>query len=100
MIGSVFLETYKQTWKQMVYWGVGLAAMALLVVMMVPLFDMQQMKELLASFPPVILAMIGVGGELDIFATNRRLRGDRFLREIRADFCRLSGGHGHAHHRE
>ena len=70
MIGSVFLETFKQTWKQMVYWGVGLAAMALLVVIMVPLFDMQQMKELLASFPPVILAMIGVGGELDIFATN------------------------------
>ena len=70
MIGSVFLETFKQTWKQMVYWGVGLAALALLVVIMVPLFDMQQMKELLASFPPVILAMIGVGKELDIFATN------------------------------
>ena len=70
MIGSVFLETFKQTWKQMVYWGVGLAAMAMLVVLMVPLFDMQQMKELLASFPPVILAMIGVGKELDIFATN------------------------------
>ena len=70
MIGSVFLETLKQTWKQMVYWGAGLAAMALLVVVMVPLFDMQQMKDLLASFPPVILAMIGVGSELDVFATN------------------------------
>ena len=70
MIGSVFLETLRQTWKQMVYWGVGLAAMALLVILMLPLFDMQQMKELLASFPPVILAMIGVGNELEIFATN------------------------------
>ena len=70
MIGSVFLETFKQTWKQMVYWGMGLAAMALLIVLMVPLFDMQQMKELLASFPPIVLAMIGVGSELDIFATN------------------------------
>lgn len=70
MIGSILIETFKQTWKQMVYWGVGLAAMAMLVVVMVPLFDMQQMKDLLASFPPVILAMIGVGSELDVFATN------------------------------
>lgn len=70
MIGSVFLETLRQTWKQMVYWGVGLAAMALLVILMLPLFDMQQMKDLLASFPAVILAMIGVGNELEIFATN------------------------------
>ena len=70
MIGSVFLETLKTTWKQMVYWGVGLAAMALLVVIMVPLFSMQDMRKLLESFPPVILAMIGVGGDLEIFATN------------------------------
>ena len=70
MIGAIFVETFRQTWRQMVYWGVGLAAMALLVVIMVPLFDMQQMMELLQSFPPFILAMIGVGGELDVFATN------------------------------
>ena len=70
MIGSVFLETLKTSWKQMVYWGVGLAAMALLVVIMVPLFNMQDMRKLLESFPPVILAMIGVGKELEVFATN------------------------------
>ncbi len=70
MIGSVFIETYKQTWKQMVYWGVGLACMAVLVVIMVPLFDMQDMKNLLESFPPFILAMIGVGRDLEVFATN------------------------------
>ncbi len=70
MTGSVFLETLKQTWKQMVYWGVGLAAMAMLVVIMVPLFNMQDMRKLLESFPPVILAMVGVGSDLEIFATN------------------------------
>lgn len=70
MTGSVFVETLKQTWKQMVYWGVGLAALALLVVIMVPLFDMQAMRELLESFPPVILAMVGIGQEMEIFATN------------------------------
>ncbi len=70
MIGSVFLETLKTAWKQMLGWGVGLAAMAMLVVMMVPLFDMQDMRKLLESFPPVILAMIGVGQDLEVFATN------------------------------
>ena len=44
--------------------------MGLLVVVMVPLFDMQAMKELLESFPPLILAMVGVGGDLEVFATN------------------------------
>lgn len=71
MTGSVFIETLKQTWKQMVYWGVGLAAMALLVVLMVPLFDMQSMATLLESFPPVILAMVGIGDDLAIFTTNK-----------------------------
>ncbi len=70
MTGSVFIETLKQTWKQMVYWGVGLAAMALLIVLMAPLFDMQQMASLLESFPPVILAMVGIGDDLAIFTTN------------------------------
>ena len=70
MIGSIFTETLKQTWKQMVYWGVGLSAMALLVVLMVPLFDMQSVAALLESFPPVILAMVGIGDDLAIFTTN------------------------------
>ena len=70
MLGTVFLETLKQTWRQMVYWGLGLAALAMLTIVMVPLFDMQQMLDLLQSFPPFILAMIGVGNELDVFATN------------------------------
>ncbi len=70
MLGSVFLETLKQTWKQMLGWGIGLAALAMLVVIMVPLFDMQAMRELLESFPPMILAMVGVGSDLEIFATN------------------------------
>lgn len=70
MLGSIFLETLKQTWKPMVYWGLGLAAMALLTVLMVPLFDMQSVATLLESFPPVILAMVGIGEELAIFTTN------------------------------
>ncbi|MCY4146928.1 MAG: ABC transporter permease subunit [Chloroflexi bacterium] len=70
MTGAVFIETFKQTWKQMVAWGFGLAALAMMVVLMVPLFDMQDMKSLLENFPPFILAMIGIGSDLEVFATN------------------------------
>lgn len=69
MRGSIFIETFKQTWKQMLYWGFGLAASGVLIVVMIPVFDMQQMQELLESFPPVILAMIGIGKDLELFAT-------------------------------
>ena len=69
MRGSIFIETFKQTWKQMVYWGLGLASMGLLVVLMVPFFDMQQLSDLLGSFPPIMLAMIGIGKDLELFAT-------------------------------
>jgi len=69
MRGSIFIETLKQTWKQMLYWGLGLASMGLLIVLMVPVFDMQQMSELLKNLPPIMLAMIGVGKDLDLFAT-------------------------------
>lgn len=70
MIGSVFIETFKQTWKQMVYWGIGLASMGLLVVLMIPVFDVQQFKELLETFPPMMLAMFGIGSDIELFATN------------------------------
>ncbi len=71
MIGSVFLETYKQTWKQMLYWGLGLAAIGLLVVLMVPLFDMNDMRELMENFPPFVLALVGIDpSSLEIFTTN------------------------------
>lgn len=70
MRGSIFIETFKQTWKSMFYWGLGLASMGLLIVLMVPLFDMQQMAELLESFPPILLAMIGIGKDLELFATS------------------------------
>lgn len=70
MRGAIFIETLKQTWKPMLYWGLGLASMGLLVVLMVPLFDMQQMAELLESFPPVLLGMIGIGKDLELFATS------------------------------
>ena len=80
----------------MVYWGVGLAAMALLVVLMVPLFDMQSMATLLESFPPVILAMVGIGDDLAIFTTNEGFVVSRILRQVGPDIRGLPGRHGYA----
>ena len=50
MFGAIFIETFKQTWKQMVYWGLGLASLGLIVVLMIPVFDIQQMVELLGRY--------------------------------------------------
>jgi len=69
MTSAVFIETFKQTWKQMVYWGIGLASMGLLVVVLLPVFDIQQMVELLEALPPMLLGMIGVGSDVETFAT-------------------------------
>ena len=68
-ISLVLAETVKQTWKQTVLWGIGLGAMCALVVLMVPLFEMQSIKELLESFPPALLAAAGIGSDFELFAT-------------------------------
>ena len=69
MISVVLIETIKQTWKQTLLWGLGLASLGTLVVLMVPLFDMQAMRELLQNFPPALLAAAGIGSEFELFAT-------------------------------
>ena len=68
-ISIVVMETLKQSWKQTVLWGIGLGAMCAMVVMMVPLFEMQSIKSLLESFPPALLAAAGIGTEFELFAT-------------------------------
>lgn len=69
MRGAVFIETIKQTWQQMLYWGIGLAAVGVLVVIMVPLLDMQQIVDLLSTLPPVLIGAMGVGDDLQLFAS-------------------------------
>lgn len=61
MTGSVFVETLRQSWRQMVYWGVGFAAVALMMVLIVPNADgLQGMVDLVKNLPPFMLSMIGV----------------------------------------
>lgn len=69
LISKVLIETIKHTWKQTLLWGLGLASLGTLVVLMVPLFDMQDMRELLQNFPPALLAAAGIGSDFELFAT-------------------------------
>lgn len=69
MRGAVFIETFKQTWLHMLYWGMGLAAFGLLVALMVPLFDIQQFAELMETLPPFMLGALGVGNDPSVIGT-------------------------------
>ncbi len=63
MTGSIYLETVRQNVRAALYWGIGFGLTAVLIVWMVPIFDMNQMAEAMEKFSPVILAMIGVRPE-------------------------------------
>jgi ABC-2 type transport system permease protein len=75
MIGSVFKETLRQTWVQMVYWGVGIGVLAGFGVLFVPLMDALDIVKFLETLPPVLLAAVGVGDDLEFLATTEGLVG-------------------------
>jgi ABC-2 type transport system permease protein len=60
MIGAVFTETLKRTWLQMLYWGIGLGAMGVLVVLFVPLFDSMDLVGLMEDLPDFMMGMLGI----------------------------------------
>lgn len=64
MNGSVFTETLRQNWRQMLYWGIGFGLTALLIVVIIPGADaMQPLIELMESMPPAFTALIGVDAD-------------------------------------
>lgn len=70
MTGAVLLETLRQSWLQMFYWGAGLGLMGFATVLFVPEVDfLNQMVALLATLPPVLLAAVGIGDDLSFVAT-------------------------------
>lgn len=67
---AVFNETWRQTWLQAILWGIGLGAMGFLVVLMIPDAEgLKQMRDLIASLPPIMVRAIGVGDDLDFITT-------------------------------
>ncbi|MBN1966016.1 MAG: ABC transporter permease subunit [Anaerolineae bacterium] len=62
MGGSVFIETLRQSWRQMLYWGVAFGLIMLMMVLIIPGMEgaMQSMLDLLRNLPPFMVSMIGV----------------------------------------
>ncbi|NWG17934.1 MAG: ABC transporter permease subunit [Chloroflexi bacterium] len=65
MQGVVFVETLRRTWRQTLFWGLGLGALAALVVLMLPLFDAIDFAGILESMPPIMLQAIGIGDDME-----------------------------------
>lgn len=65
MQGVVFVETLRHTWRQTLFWGIALGALAALVVLMVPLFDAIDFATILERLPPIMLQAIGFGDDME-----------------------------------
>jgi ABC-2 type transport system permease protein len=68
MVLQVFNETIRQTWRQTLIWASGFAALTLLVIAMLPAFDMVQLAELFKQMPEWLLSMAGVAN-VDVITT-------------------------------
>lgn len=57
----IFVETLKQNWKQLLYWGIGLGLLGFLMMVILPdVKILEQYAEVLGSFPPEVLDAIGI----------------------------------------
>lgn len=69
-MGTVFVEIIKKSWQQILYWGIGFAIFGWMVVMLIPNVEfLDQMRDLIESMPPFIIAMLGVGDNMEFVAT-------------------------------
>jgi ABC-2 type transport system permease protein len=69
MRGIVFMETMRRSWRSAVYWGIGLGALGLLVIVIIQDADaLQQYQQLTETLPPALLQIFG-GGDLTLLAT-------------------------------
>ena len=69
MRGVIFVNTLKRTRWQMFYWSLGMGLLGLIIGGLVPLFNSQQITDLMKSLPPIILAMAGIDKEMRILST-------------------------------
>lgn len=68
-MGAIFVETLRRTWRQAVYWGIGLGAMALLIMLVIPNVDtLEQYREIVETMPPILLQAFGIS-DADTLAT-------------------------------
>jgi ABC-type transport system involved in multi-copper enzyme maturation permease subunit len=63
------METLRHSWRSALYWGIGLAALALVVMLTIQDADaLQQYQQLTQTLPPALLQILG-GGDLALLAT-------------------------------
>lgn len=69
MTGITFLETLRRSWRGMVIWGIALALITWMQVIVVPDVDaLGAMGDMLAALPPLVLSMLGTT-DLEFLAT-------------------------------
>lgn len=60
MSGVVFTHTLRSNWKQVLYWGVGMALLGYYLILIIPNVDaLQQYADLLKTMPPALLQLVG-----------------------------------------
>ena len=69
MFGVIFLETLRQSRRQVLYWSLGMGLLGLIIGGLIPLFNSQQLVDLIQSLPPIILAMAGIDEQMKILTT-------------------------------
>ena len=62
MAGAVFLETLRRSWKQILYWGLGLSIYAAYPFLMLPddVADMQSFEDMVGAFDEGMLRAFGI----------------------------------------
>lgn len=63
------MDTLRQSWRQALYWGIGAAIFAAMIVIMVPVMDSLKLIDLIKTMPPMLLRAAGLGSDLDFLAT-------------------------------
>lgn len=69
MTGVVFMETLRRSWRSMLWWGLGIGALAMVRIVIVPdVQALQQIADLMQSLPPFLVQAVG-GGDVAAMAT-------------------------------
>ncbi|MBN1966017.1 MAG: ABC transporter permease subunit [Anaerolineae bacterium] len=63
MAGAVFMETLRQQWRQVIWWGLGLFVLDLYILIIIPDVDMlEQMADFVSTMPPLFMQFFGLSG--------------------------------------
>lgn len=61
MSGSIFRETLRRHWRQVLYWGIGIGMLSFYLMVVIPDVDaLKQYANMVSAMPPVILQMFGL----------------------------------------